>query len=147
MGLQRVRLNNTHLNITMFSQYNGSVNIIVKIRNKHPQCPGFLGGSVVKNPPASAGTVGSIPESGRSPGEENGNPLQYSCLGNPMDVGSLAGYSPWGCKRVRRDLETTQQFQPSFQLHFLKNPTCKLVHTFGKLYIIQPNLSPLAQAQ
>ena len=45
---------------------------------------------VVKNPPANAGDVrdlGSIPESGRSPGEGNGNPLQYSCLENPMDRG------------------------------------------------------------
>ena len=40
--------------------------------------------SVVKNPPANAGDVGSIPGSGRSPGERNGNPLQYSCLANPM---------------------------------------------------------------
>ena len=43
-----------------------------------------------KNPPASAGDArdgGSIPGSGRSPGEGNGNPLQYSCLGNPMDRG------------------------------------------------------------
>ena len=46
---------------------------------------GFPGGSVVKNPPANAGDVGLIPGSGRSPGEGNGNPLQYSCLGNPMD--------------------------------------------------------------
>ena len=41
---------------------------------------------MVKNPPANAGDVrdaGSIPGSGRSPGEGNGNPLQYSCLGNP----------------------------------------------------------------
>ena len=45
---------------------------------------GFLGGSVVKNPPANTGDSGSIPEWGRSPREENGNPLQYSCLGNPM---------------------------------------------------------------
>ena len=45
----------------------------------------FLGGSVVKNPPANAEDVGSIPESGRSPGRGNGNPLQYSCLENPMD--------------------------------------------------------------
>ena len=48
----------------------------------------FPGGSVVKNPPAStgdAGDVGSIPGSARSPGEGNGNPLQYSCLGNTMD--------------------------------------------------------------
>ena len=51
---------------------------------------GFLAGSVVKNPPASAGDtrdVGSIPGSGRSSGGENGNPLQYSCLENPMDRG------------------------------------------------------------
>ena len=40
---------------------------------------------VVKNPPANAGDIASIPGSGRSPVEENGNPLQYSCLGNPMD--------------------------------------------------------------
>ena len=40
---------------------------------------------VVKNPPASAGDMGSIPGSGRSPREGNGNPLQYSYLGNPMD--------------------------------------------------------------
>ena len=46
---------------------------------------GFPGGSVVKNPPANAGDVGLIPGSGRSPGEGNGNPLPYSCLGNPMD--------------------------------------------------------------
>ena len=50
---------------------------------------GFLGGSVVKNPPANAGDTGLIPGSGRSPGEENGNPLQYSCLGNSMDRGPL----------------------------------------------------------
>ena len=48
----------------------------------------FLGGSVVKNPPANAGDLGLIPGSGGSPGEGNGNPLQYSCLGNPMDRGA-----------------------------------------------------------
>ena len=46
---------------------------------------GFPGGSVVKNTPAGAGDVGSIPGSRRSPGEEKGNPLQYSFLGKPMD--------------------------------------------------------------
>jgi len=45
----------------------------------------FLGGSVVKNLPANAGDAGSIPRSGRPLGEVNGNPLQYFCLGNPMD--------------------------------------------------------------
>ena len=49
---------------------------------------GFPGSSAVKNPPANAGDVGSIPGSGRSPGGGNGNPLQYSCLGNPMNGGA-----------------------------------------------------------
>ena len=49
---------------------------------------GFPGGSVVKNPPASAGDVGLIPGSEKSSGGGNDNPLQYSCLGNPMDRGS-----------------------------------------------------------
>ena len=43
---------------------------------------------LVKNLPANAGDAGSIPGSGRSPGEGNGTPLQYSCLGNPMDRGA-----------------------------------------------------------
>ena len=43
---------------------------------------------MVKNPPASAGDAGSIPGLGRFPGEGNGNPLQYSCLENPMNRGA-----------------------------------------------------------
>ena len=43
---------------------------------------------MVMNPPANAGDVGSISGSGRSPGEGSGNPLQCSCLGNPMDRGA-----------------------------------------------------------
>ena len=46
---------------------------------------GFLSGSVVKNLSANAKDVGSISGSGRSPRKGNGNPLQYSCLGNPMN--------------------------------------------------------------
>ena len=53
--------------------------------NKLLEGVGFPGGSVVKNPPASARDMDSIPGSGRSSGGGNGNPLQYSCLGNPMD--------------------------------------------------------------
>ena len=49
---------------------------------------GFPGGSVVKNPPPNAGDTGSIPVLGRSPGKGNGNPLRYSCLGNPRDRGA-----------------------------------------------------------
>ena len=48
----------------------------------------FPGGSVVKNLPANAGDVSLIPGLGRSPGEGNGNPLQYCCLGNAMDGGA-----------------------------------------------------------
>ena len=46
---------------------------------------------MIKNPPANAGDVGSIPGSRRSPGEENGSPLHYSCLENPMDRGAWWG--------------------------------------------------------
>ena len=49
---------------------------------------GFAGDSVVKNLPANAEDTGSIPGLGRSSGEGNGNLLQYSCLGNPMDRGA-----------------------------------------------------------
>ena len=49
---------------------------------------------MVKNPSANAGDMSSIPGSGTSPGEGNGNPLQYSCLGNPMDRGAWPSYSP-----------------------------------------------------
>ena len=48
---------------------------------------GFPGGSVVKNPHVNAGGAGSIPGLGTYPGEGNGNPLPYSCLGNRMDRG------------------------------------------------------------
>ena len=67
---------------------------------------GFPGGSVVKNPPANAGDVGSISEWGRSAEEGNGNPFQYSCLGNGMDRGAW-----WATvsKRVRHNLATKQQ--------------------------------------
>ena len=64
---------------------------------------------VVKNPPANSGDTGDegpIPGLGKSPGGGYGNPLQYSCLKNPMNMGAWratvhggpAGYSPWGGK-------------------------------------------------
>ena len=62
---------------------------------------GFPGNSVVRKPPANAegaGDKGSIPGSGRSPVGGNGNPLQDSCLGNPMDRGIWQSYSPCGHK-------------------------------------------------
>ena len=56
---------------------------------------------MVKNPPANAGDIrdaGSIPGSGRSSGRGHGNPLQYSCLENPMDRGAWWATSPWDHK-------------------------------------------------
>ena len=73
-------------NVFFKKRFNGSINKL--------QCislfgfllkQGFPGGTVIKNLPANAGGTGSIPGLGRSPGEGNGTPHQYSCLGNPMD--------------------------------------------------------------
>ena len=64
---------------------------------------GFPGGSVVKNLPANAGDMGdlgSTPGSERFPGGENFNPLQYSCLENPMDRGA------WGLQSMQSQSQT-----------------------------------------
>ena len=58
---------------------------------------------MVKNPPANVGDTGSIPGMGRSPGEGNGNPLGYSCLGNPMDKGAWQA----AVQGVAKELDTT----------------------------------------
>ena len=55
---------------------------------------GFPGGSDGKEFACNTGDLGSIPELGRSPGEGNGNPLQYSCLENPMDGGAWQNSVP-----------------------------------------------------
>ena len=64
---------------------------------------GFPSGAVVKNPPANAGEAGSIPGLGISPEEGNGNPFQYSCLGNPMDTGAWCAI-----QRGHKELDTTE---------------------------------------
>ena len=58
------------------------------LRSQLGELTNFPVGSVVKHLPPNAGDAGSIPGSGRSPGKGNGNPLQYSCLENPMDRGA-----------------------------------------------------------
>ena len=69
---------------------------------------GFPGGSEVKAPACNAGDLGSIPGSERFPGEGNGNPLQYSCLENPMDRGAW-----WATVHgVAKELDMTER------LHF-----------------------------
>ena len=65
---------------------------------------GFPGDSDGKESACNTGDLGLITGLGRSPGEGNGNPLQYSCLENPQGPRSLVGYSPWG----RKELDTTE---------------------------------------
>ena len=65
----------------------------------------FPGGSVSKGPDCNAGDLGSIPGLGRPPGKGNGNPLQYSCLENPMDRGAWWAIAH-GVTRVRYGLVT-----------------------------------------
>ena len=65
----------------------------------------FPVGSVVNNLPANAGGPGSMPRWGRSPGEGNGNLLQYSCLGNPMDRGARQAI----VRGVAKESDTTEQ--------------------------------------
>ena len=71
----------------------------------------FPGGSDRKAFVYNAGDLDSIPGSGRFPGEGNGNPLQYSCLENPMDRGARC---PWGCK----ESDTTERLH----FHSVPNP-------------------------
>ena len=68
------------------------------------------GGSVVKNPPANAGYLGSILMQGRYPGEINGNPLQYSCLGNPWTE-EPGGLQSMGLQRAGHNIASEQQQQ------------------------------------
>ena len=65
---------------------------------------GFLGGSDGKESAPSAGDLGSIPGWGRSPGKGNGNPLQFSCLENPMERGAW-----WLQSRGRKEADTAEQ--------------------------------------
>ena len=65
---------------------------------------------MVKNPPASTGDVSSIPGLGRSPGEGNGSPLLYCCLGNPMDRGAWQA----AVHGATKESDTTEQLNNSW---------------------------------
>ena len=85
----------------------------------HVQCKNFPDGSMVKNLPANAGDLDSIPGSGRSPGEGNGKPLQYSCWRIPWTK-EPGGLQSVGSQRVRHNDETTCHFNTmvTFQINF-----------------------------
>ena len=70
---------------------------------------GFPGGSYGKESSCNIGDLGSIPGSGRSPGERNGTPLQYSCLGNPMDRGAW-----WAIVHGAAESDMTEQQTHTF---------------------------------
>ena len=96
--------------------------MIVKAR---PLQEFFPGGSAVKNSPANARHVGLIPGSERSPGEENDNPFQYSCLGNPMDRetrratfhGVAKSWTQFRDKHVWEDAWLWAHWSHSFDVH------------------------------
>ena len=83
---------------------------------------GFPAGSDGKESSFNAGELASIPGSGRSPGEGNGNPLWYSCLEKSHGQRSLAGHSPWVCK----ELDMTE-----WLLHFIESRKMMLTNLFA----------------
>ena len=101
----------------IFSRYTYFNVLLTLFCNMEILCPTFLllicgtviycldSDSVGEESTYNAGDWGSIPELGRSPGEGNGNPLQYSCLGNPMDRGAWPAVVH-GVARIRHDLAT-----------------------------------------
>ena len=86
----------------------------------------FVGGqraSLVAQMVKNSGNLGSIPELGRSPAGEHGNPLQYSCLENPHGQRRRAGCSPWGC-RVEQDGATKHKVPSKARVQAL-HLTCR----------------------
>ena len=95
----------------------------------------------VKNLPANAGDirdVGSIPGLGRSPGEGNGNPLQYSCLENPMDRGAW-----WATvHRTAKSRTQLEQLSTRTQLKFIHSHSCVVLW-----YVIKPGIGASVEPQ
>ena len=99
-------------------------------------CKSFPGGSDGKASVCNAGDPGSIPGSGRSPGEGNGNPLRYSFLpGKFHGQRSLVGYSPWG----RKESDTTER------LHIIY--ICKRIILCAFPQIIRPEIQSTIRLQ
>ena len=107
---------------------------------------GFPGGSDDKESTYNAGDLSSIPGLKRSPGGGHGNPLQHSCLENPLGQKSLAGYSLWGHKEAdtAERLSTAQTLFHREILTILftsslngshKNPQIFVLHVFGLIFL------------
>ena len=94
-----------------------------------PALTGFSGGSDGKVSACNAGDPGSIPGLGRSPGEGNGNPLQYSCLENPMDRGAW-----WATVQSRTRLSDFSFFHSDRILYLLRPVQC-LAHLKSSIRI------------
>ena len=86
-----------------------------------------------------AGDPGSILGSGRSPGGGHGNPLQYSCLENPMDREAWRGYSPWG-RKESDPTEATKHAQSLSLFMFIVHPAQGLLHLTRKQKAVGPGV-------
>ena len=107
--------------------HNWATSVHFSLTIAHLFLTGFSGGSVVKNPPANAKVTGSIPGSGRFPGEGNGNPLQYFFLENPKDGGTL-WTTVHGVAKSR-----TQLSELTFTFHFLVH-ICNGIYVYSLIY-------------
>ena len=101
-------------------------------------------GSDDKESSCNVGDRGSVPRLGRSPGEEKGNLLQYSCLGKSHGQRSLAGYRVWGHK----ESDTTEQQTLSHKLHWISSSSflhlfCKILFFFLRCFLCGPFLKSL----
>ena len=85
---------------------------------------------MVKDPPANAGDAVLIPRLETSPGEGNGNPLQYSCLGSPMDRGAWQATVYGVAKRVDHDLAAKQNTGVKRGKGSSDNPSCGTLSSF-----------------
>ena len=90
---------------------------------------GFPGGSVGKEAACSVGDLGSVPLLGRSPGAGHGNPLQYSCLENPLGQRSLVGYGSRGHKEsdMTEQLSTAYDFIQNLEHSYYLGKCCFLM--------------------
>ena len=88
----------------------------------------FLGGSDSKESACNAGDPGSIPGSGRSPGEGNGNPLQYSCLEKSHGQRNLVGYSPWGHKESEMTEQLTVSLSYIYVYSYIHKGLCVCIY-------------------